>query len=162
MNLPGSPRLHVWVGLLVALVGVLVGGYAYTSWRIYHLHYLPVALVGLALVIGGSALAGYGQANRPRLGGRDAGDDPGLIKRLTTAIVGLRGGADDEREDEEDSSEEGTDGDGDETGQAPDGTDGEPEADDAGDPEADEEPASQEPSDEGRTSAEDEASRSEA
>lgn len=107
MNLPGSPRLHVWVGLLLALVGVLVGGYAYTSWRIYFLHYLPIALVGLVLLIGGSALAGYGQANRPRLGGRGASEKPGLLDRLSTAIVGLSGSdADEEVEEETDESED--------------------------------------------------------
>lgn len=99
MNLPGSPRTHVWTGLAVALVGVLVGGYAYTSWRIYYIKYLPVALAGLALLIVGSALAGYGQANRPRLGGKARAEDEGgersTLDRLRDAIASLAGGEDD-------------------------------------------------------------------
>jgi hypothetical protein len=71
VNLPGAPRLHVWTGLIVATIGILVGGYAYTGDRIYHLEFLAVALFGFALLVVGGILAGYGQANRPRLGHRD-------------------------------------------------------------------------------------------
>lgn len=69
MNVPGSARSHVWVGLLVALMGVFVGGYAYTGERVYDLWFVGVAVLGLVLVLGGGLLAAYGQANRPRLGG---------------------------------------------------------------------------------------------
>jgi hypothetical protein len=109
VNLPGSAKLHLYTGLLIALVGVLVGGYAYTGSRIYDIVYLPVALLGLALVLGGSALAGYGQANRPRLGGRGGDDEPGAIEKLEAWIADLRSDdegdeaveADDAGEDEE-------------------------------------------------------------
>lgn len=96
MNLPGSAKIHVWIGLLASLMGVLVGGYAYTGWRIYHLTYLPVALLGLVLVLGGSALAGYGQANRPRLGGRGSDEEPGTLAKLKAAVLGLVGDGDEQ------------------------------------------------------------------
>ncbi len=77
MNVPGSPKLHIWLGLLVSLVGVFVGGYAYTGERVYDIWFIPVAVLGFALVAGGSVLAAYGQARRPRLGGasNDEKDD---------------------------------------------------------------------------------------
>lgn len=100
MNLPGSAKTHLWAGLILAFVGILVGGYAYTGERIYRIAFLPIALVGLVMVLGGSALAGYGQANRPRLGGRqDDDDDPSLLDRLRSWITDLRG--DDEDQDGE-------------------------------------------------------------
>lgn len=90
MRLPGRARTHVWLGLLAALAGVILGGYAYTGDRIYELVYLPLALLGLALLVAGSALAGYGQANRPRLGGRQEEEDeePGLLTRLRARLTG--------------------------------------------------------------------------
>lgn len=93
MNLPGRAKTHVWTGLVVALVGVGVGAYAYTGDRVYHLEFVAVALGGLALVVGGSTLAGYGQANRPRLGGAAARDDeededePSILERLKGLFV---------------------------------------------------------------------------
>jgi hypothetical protein len=108
LNLPGSPKTHLWVGLVLSLVGVLVGGYAYTGDRIYHIEFLPVALLGLALLVGGSALAGYGQANRPRLGGRrDEDEQPGLLARARASIQGLiRRGDEDEAEGEDPDEDE--------------------------------------------------------
>jgi hypothetical protein len=79
------------LALLVALVGVLVGGYAYTGDRIYRIQYLPMALFGLALVVAGSSLAGYGQANRPRLGGRQDDEEPSAFRRLRTWLADLVG-----------------------------------------------------------------------
>lgn len=117
MNLPGPPRLHVWVGLLGALAGALVGGYAYTGDRIFDIVYLPVALAGLALLIAGSALAGYGQANRPRLGGRqtdDEEDEPSFTQRLRASAAGLLGLA----ADEEDPAQNGSQADGEQPEQA--------------------------------------------
>lgn len=71
MRVPGSPQAHVWTGLLLALVGVFVAGFAYTGDRAYHLVYIAVAFLGFALLVGGSLLAGHGQANKPRLGPRE-------------------------------------------------------------------------------------------
>ena len=99
MDLPGSPRTHVWGGMVIALVGVALGGYAYTGDRAYEFTFIFVAVLGFALVVTGSLLTGYGQANRPRMGGRkkardaakgeedgdEAGADGGL-NRLSTAI----------------------------------------------------------------------------
>lgn len=107
MNLPGSAKTHLWGGLAVALVGVLVGGYAYTGDRIYRLAFLPLALVGLVLVLGGSALAGYGQANRPRMGGRpsqDEDDGPTFRERVQETFAGLLG--DDAEEDDEETADD--------------------------------------------------------
>lgn len=89
MNLPGTARSHVWTGLLIALVGVFVGGYAYTGERIYHIEYIGVAFFGFLLVVAGSVLSGIGQANRPRLGGNpnNQDDEPGLIERLKAKVA---------------------------------------------------------------------------
>lgn len=98
MNLPGSAKTHLWTGLLLALGGVLVGGYAYTGDRIYELTFLPVALFGLILVLGGSALAGYGQANRPRMGGRPSQDEdegPTFRERVQERFAALLPGDED-------------------------------------------------------------------
>ncbi len=105
MNLPGSPKLHVWLGLTVALAGILVGGYAYTGDRIYRIEFIPVAFVGFLLLVGGSTLAGYGQANRPRLGGNPASQDdaPSMLDRLK-ALVDR--GAPSNEDDEADASEQ--------------------------------------------------------
>lgn len=103
MELPGSPKVHVWSGMVIALVGVAVGGYAYTGDRAYHAVYILVAFLGFLMVLGGSLLTGWGQANRPRMGGRaarrreekkDTGTDdedtgPGIAQRLTGAVTGL-------------------------------------------------------------------------
>lgn len=90
MNLPGSPKLHLWVGLTISLVGVLVGGYAYTGDRAYEIQFVAVALLGFLLLVAGGVLAGYGQANRPRLGGRAAAteDEPSLVDRLKARFTG--------------------------------------------------------------------------
>jgi len=69
---PGPPRLHVWVGLVVATVGLVVATYAYTGNRAYEIIYVPVAVLGFLLVLVGSLEAGWGQANKPRMGGRKA------------------------------------------------------------------------------------------
>lgn len=75
MNVPGSPKLHIWLGLVVALVGTFVGGYAYTGDRAYHLEFILVALLGFLLIVAGGTLAAYGQASRPRLGGTPSQND---------------------------------------------------------------------------------------
>lgn len=67
-RIPGSPRAHVWVGLVLATIGIAVGGYAYTGPRAYRFEFIFVALLGFLLLAGGSLLTGYGQANRPRMG----------------------------------------------------------------------------------------------
>lgn len=115
MDLPGSPRAHVWVGLVIALVGVAIGGYAYTGDRAYHAVYILVAVLGFAMVVGGSMLTGWGQANRPRMGGKaarrkadkegkvdkeDEGGSPGVTKRLAQAVTGLRERVSDRRRGE--------------------------------------------------------------
>lgn len=105
MELPGSPKVHVWTGLVIALVGVGLGGYAYTGDRAYHAAYILVALLGFLMVVGGSTLTGWGQANRPRMGGKaarrkqenkDKGTDDedddgsqGIGQRLAGAVTGL-------------------------------------------------------------------------
>lgn len=106
MDLPGSPKAHVWIGLVIALVGVAIGGYAYTGDRVYHAEFILVAFLGFALLVGGSVLTGWGQANRPRMGGKaarrkeekakqakadadQADDGPGIGQRVAGAMAGL-------------------------------------------------------------------------
>lgn len=88
MNLPGSAKLHVWTGLLLALVGVLVGGYAYTGDRVYHIEFIAVAFGGFLLLVAGSILAGWGQANRPRLGEdpRNEEDSTSIAERIAALL----------------------------------------------------------------------------
>jgi hypothetical protein len=106
VNLPGSAKTHLYVGLIVAFVGIVVGGYAYTGDRIYDIVYLPVALFGLALLLAGSALAGYGQANRPRLGGRGQDEEPSIFGKLALWITDRARGDDAETEAEADDVDE--------------------------------------------------------
>lgn len=98
MKLPGSAKAHVWIGLVLALVGIVVGGYAYTGDRIYRIEFIGVAFLGFLMMVGGSVLAGWGQANRPRLGGNPANQEesPSLGER----VKGLVGGANDEGQGE--------------------------------------------------------------
>ncbi len=108
MDLPGSPRTHVWVGLVIALFGIAVGGYAYTGDRAYHFGFIFVAFLGFVMVVGGSVLTGWGQANRPRMGGKaarrkseedeeDEEDDAGIGQRLSAAVAGLAASVKDRR-----------------------------------------------------------------
>lgn len=93
MNLPGSARSHVWIGLVVALVGIAVAGYAYTGDRAYDILYVLVAFLGFALLVLGSLLTGWGQANRPRMGGKaarrkeEAKGSEGLTARLKAWVA---------------------------------------------------------------------------
>lgn len=104
MELPGSPKVHVWSGLVIALVGIALGGYAYTGDRAYHAVFILVAFLGFLMVVGGSVLTGWGQANRPRMGGKaarrkqeakaneeqeDEDESPSIGQRLTGAVTGL-------------------------------------------------------------------------
>lgn len=100
VDLPGRARTHVWLGLVVSLVGVAVGAYAYTGDRIYELEFLVVAVVGLALIVGGSTLAGVGQSNRPRMGGPPDEEEPSLLKRLRERVLGDGDAKADEEEDQ--------------------------------------------------------------
>lgn len=96
VDLPGRPKTHLYLGLVVALVGVGVGAYAYTGDRVYRIEFLAVALFGLALIVGGSTLAGVGQANRPRMGGPVDEEEPSLLDELRAAVFG--GDGDEEAE----------------------------------------------------------------
>lgn len=97
MNLPGPPKLWLNVGILIALIGVVVGGYAYTGDRAYEIEFVAVAVLGFVLLVLGSWMAGWAQAQRPRLGGASKRDDdadgekrekPSLAERLKAALPG--------------------------------------------------------------------------
>ncbi len=100
MKLPGPPKLWLNVGILIALVGVVVGGYAYTGDRAYEIEFVAVAFLGFLLLVLGSWMAGWAQAQRPRLGAaRERDDDedneergkPSLTERLKAALPGRSG-----------------------------------------------------------------------
>lgn len=97
MNVPGSPKLHIWLGLIIALLGTFVGGYAYTGDRAYHLEFILVAVLGFALIVAGGTLAAHGQASRPRLGGKKAQgedeeeDEPSFVDRVKAQVAAWTG-----------------------------------------------------------------------
>jgi hypothetical protein len=97
----------VYTGLIVSVVGILAGGYAYTGDRVYHIEYLALALFGFALLVVGGLLAGYGQANRPRLGQQSK--EP-LLQGFGKFFTSLPFVEHDEDEEEDATNDDPTDG----------------------------------------------------
>lgn len=93
MKLPGPPKLWLWIGLVLATAGVVVGGYAYTGDRAYQIEYVAVAVLGFIVMLAGSILAGWAQAQRPRLGEKprkkkEGEDKPSVLARLRAKLPG--------------------------------------------------------------------------